>query len=82
MQKDFDDLINYFGGYLKLEHRIRFKITPHSKEILIYELKSTDNIEQFGDAKNTVIQRLKWLKHLKQKSLQNESENNSTNCRY
>ena len=82
MQKDFDELINYFGGYLKLEHRIRFKLTPHSKEILVYELKSTDLIEQFGDAKNTVIQRLKWLNFLKQKSLQNESQNNSTNCRY
>lgn len=66
----WNELMSYFGGYVKLERPIRFNLNPHSPTVKIYELKSTDNFAEYGEIRDAIIQRLKWLKHL------NEKQNN------
>ncbi len=65
---EWNDLINHFGGYIKLERPIRFNLTPHEPTIKIYELSSEMNFSEMGEIRDTIIQRLKWLKYLQLKN--------------
>lgn len=64
-EADWLELMNYFGGYVKLERPIRFNLTPHTKTVKIYELDIKTPFHEYGEIRDTIIQRLKWLKHLK-----------------
>lgn len=59
---EFIELMNYFGGYIKLKRYIRFKLTPHSPIQKIEELRITDNFSEYGEARDTIIQRLTVIK--------------------
>lgn len=62
LQQQYDDLINQLGATdVKLVNPIRFALTPHSPIQWINILPVNYDIEQWGQAKHTVIQRLRWI---------------------
>lgn len=68
-ESEWLELINYFGGSVKLERPIRFNLNPHSNTIKIYELSINTPFYEYGEVRDTIIQRLKWMRHLKEKSM-------------
>jgi len=73
-QEIFDGMVMYLGGHIKLKRYIRYKTTPHSIPIRIYEIKEGDKLEDYGEAASTVLQRLRWLTYLKQEHESNEDQ--------
>ena len=62
LQQQYDQLIIELGSKdIELNNPIRFALTPHSPIQWIRTLPVNHDIEQWGQAKHTVIQRLKWL---------------------
>jgi DNA polymerase elongation subunit (family B) len=62
-QKEYDTLIRNLGGNaIILEKPLKFRKTPHSKDIFIYEILPNYDVELYGDAMFTVLQKLRLLK--------------------
>lgn len=59
-------LLSDFGGEVKWESPLKVKQSPHSPPCVIYGV-STDNIPSDHLAQATIIQRLKWMLHQKNK---------------
>ena len=61
-QKEYDTLIQNLGGNaIILEKPLKFRKTPHSKDIFIYEILPNYDVELYGDAKFTVLQHLRLI---------------------
>lgn len=67
-EDEFKELIGYFGGYIKLDRPIRFNSSPHHPTIKLYEIDGKKSFYEYGDIRDTIIQRLLWLKYLNEKS--------------
>lgn len=63
-QSEYEELLSFFGGSLKLDRYIRVCETPHEPAIKIYEINKK-NIEEYKEAIPAVMQKLRWLKFLK-----------------
>ena len=57
--------MNLLGGYLKLDKPIRFRLTPHSPTIKIYELNIKDDFDNYKEAKDAILQTLRRIIHEK-----------------
>lgn len=63
LQDEYNQLIHDLGGTdIELDKPIKFRKTPHSNDIIISVLPLSYNIENYGDAKFTVLQKLRHLK--------------------
>ena len=61
-QKEYDTLIQNLGGNaIILEKPLKFRKTPHSKDIFIYEILPNYDVELYGDVKFTVLQHLRLI---------------------
>ena len=63
--KEFIDKLNLLGGYIKLDKPIRFRLTPHSPTIKIYELNINDNFKNYGEARDAILQTLRLITYEK-----------------
>lgn len=53
------ELLNHYGGYLKLDSRLVCKMSPHSNPVILYEL-SIEDLEKYDlPTLQTIYQRLK-----------------------
>lgn len=60
-ENDFRLMINKLGGKVVLEKPIRFRLTPHSLTVKIHRLSIEDHFNDYGEAKDTVLQVLRRL---------------------
>lgn len=61
MQAEFMELIEKVGGEIKFDRPIRFAQTPHAIIQYIPELNNKMEVNEFGNAKHTILQRLRWI---------------------
>ena len=60
-ENEYYKLIRKLGGYVMLKKPIRFRETPHSITQKIYFLNEKTNFNDYGLAKDTVLQKLRLL---------------------
>lgn len=72
-QKEYLELLNFFGGSLKLDRSLLIRETPHSDNIYIKTINK-ENIEDYGIGKAAVYQTLKLYKSKKIKIMENLKE--------
>lgn len=66
-QDQLKELINYFGGDVVFHRKIRFCLTPHSLDQFIRRVRIEDDPHKYGDALDTIIQRLRAYKNRKER---------------
>lgn len=63
LEKDYKELMAYFGDQdIILERPIKFRKTPHSKDVIINVIEIGKSIGDYGEAKFTVLQVLRKMK--------------------
>ena len=58
---EYKRFLNILGGSIVLEKPIRFRETPHTPTKYIYELNIHDNFNDYGYARDTILQVLRGL---------------------
>lgn len=64
-RNEFHNRLLYLGGFFKFEKPIRFRLTPHSPTVKIYEISINDNFDSYGEARDAILQRLRLLTYEK-----------------
>lgn len=59
----FKMLLNNLGGSHKFKKPLKYRETPHSPTMLIFEVSLNDDIDNIYDALDTIIQQLKYDIH-------------------
>ena len=67
-QKEYEDLLDFFGGKLKLKRYLRIAETPRSPIKKIYVIEK-ELLSEYGEGSAAVIQTLRWFKSLKTKKM-------------
>lgn len=67
-QSEYRELLDFFGGSIKLDRYIRVCETPHSPNIKIWNIDK-ENALDYGHALPAIMQKLRWLKYLKTNSM-------------
>lgn len=60
---EFIRMMKILGGNVIFDKPIRFRLTPHSPTKKIYSLSITEDFNDFGDVKDTILQVLRGLTH-------------------
>lgn len=60
-RNEFHNRLLYLGGNHIFEKPIRFRLTPHSPTIYIHGTSIHDNFDAYGEARDTILQRLRLL---------------------
>lgn len=63
---EYKRFLNILGGNIVLEKPIRFRETPHTPTKYIYELDINDNFNDYGLARDTILQVLRGLVNKKE----------------